>query len=62
MSFGDIVEIAATLLSVVLLVVGFRKDDRKILLAAWICLFIALAASGGFTEGFAEGYESARNT
>ena len=58
MGLSELVQYAAALLSVVLLVMGFRKNDRKILLAAWICLLISLV-SGDFIEGFTEGFEAA---
>jgi hypothetical protein len=57
-----VVSISAGLVSMVLLVVGFLKDDRRILLAAWCCLFIAMLAGDftDFTEGVAEGYNWGR--
>jgi hypothetical protein len=62
MDASGVVAISAALVSVVLLVVGFRKDDRRILLAAWLCLLIAMLAAGftEITEGFAEGYNAGR--
>jgi hypothetical protein len=61
MSFLDIVELAAALLSAVLLVIGFQKNDRKILLAAWVCLLIA-SVLGSFVEGFGQGYGEVRGS
>ena len=57
MDASGVVSVSAALVSVALLVVGFRKDDRRILLAAWCCLLIALLAAGStdFMEGYAEG-------
>ena len=41
MSFWNIVELVILLSSLVLLVIGFNKNNRKILLVAWVCLFVA---------------------
>ena len=62
MGFWSIVQSVAGLASVVLVVIGFRKNDRKVLLAAWICLFIAEWSTTGFLEAFAEGYDAARGS
>ncbi len=62
MGLWSIVQVVAALSSVVLLVIGFRKNDRKILLAAWICLLISLVPAGEIVAGFAEGYEQARGS
>jgi hypothetical protein len=61
MVFSEIVELAAALLSAVLLVIGFQKNDRKILLAAWVCLLIA-SVFGAFVEGFVQGFGEARGS
>jgi len=51
-----ILELLLFLLSMTLLAVGYRKDDRRILLAAWICLLVALLfepVAQGFLDGLA---------
>lgn len=51
-----IFELLLFLSSMILLAVGYRKDDRRILLAAWICLLVAFLFEPvvqGFLDGLA---------
>ncbi|MDC8831342.1 hypothetical protein [Alteromonas gilva] len=41
--------------SLVLVVIGFKKNHRKMMLAGYICLCIGLAAEP-FANGFEQGY------
>jgi hypothetical protein len=62
-SFLWVASTAIGLASLVLLVIGFQKNNRKILLAAWICLLLAFVlepAVESFSEGFAAGMDAAR--
>lgn len=62
MALSEILEIIVGVTSVVLLIVGFRKNDRRLMLIAWICLLVAVLLEGavqGFAEGFAQGWRDA---
>ena len=48
------VEIGLLLVGVCLLVLGYRRDDRRTLLAAAL-LFLAAGTTGGFLQGLADG-------
>ncbi|MDQ3494368.1 MAG: hypothetical protein M3485_02255 [Pseudomonadota bacterium] len=52
-------EIALFIVGVVVLVVGYRKNQRNVLLAAAILLFLA-GALGSFVDGIIEGYDGER--
>ena len=58
MTITGIAEIVALVLSIVLLVIVFRKNDRKILLAAWMCLLVSLLF-GSFIQGVVDGWNAA---
>ena len=62
MTIWEVVQTVAALSSVALLVIGFRKNDRKMLLASWICLGIALWSTEAFMVGFADGFEQVRGS
>jgi disulfide bond formation protein DsbB len=49
------IEVALFALGVVLLITGYRRNRRNMLLAAAIVLFMS-AATGPFVEGYQEGY------
>jgi hypothetical protein len=51
----DFVEIALLVAGVAVLVIGYRRNDRNLLLAAAILLLLA-GALGGMVEGFLEGW------
>lgn len=53
------IEIGLFVAGVLLLVFGYRKSSRNMLLGAAILLFLA-GAFGDFVAGFAEGYHGAR--
>ncbi|QNN48224.1 hypothetical protein H9L17_12765 [Thermomonas brevis] len=54
-SLGDFVELALLVAGVAVLVIGYRRNDRNLLLAAAILLLLA-GALGGMVEGFLEGW------
>ena len=62
MTIWGMVQTVAALSSVALLVIGSRKNDRKMLLASWICLGVALWNTAAFVEGFANGFEQVRGS
>lgn len=51
-----LLDITLAVAGFVVLVVGYRRNDRKILLAAAILLFLTGTLSE-FSRGFAEGFE-----
>ena len=51
----DFVELALFVAGVAVLVVGYRKNDRNLMLAAAILLLLA-GALGGMVEGFLDGW------
>lgn len=51
----DFVEIALLVAGVAVLVIGYRRNDRNLLLAAASLLLLA-GALGGMVEGFLEGW------
>lgn len=53
-------EIALFVIGLLLLVVGYRRNHRNLLLCAAITLFLAGTAPS-MVEGFREGYAEARN-
>jgi hypothetical protein len=50
-----ILEVIGSLLFVVLTILGYKKDNRNIMLVASICLIVGLAGPD-FIAGFIEGY------
>ena len=54
----QIVEIVFFIVGVLLLVVGYRKNSRNILLTGAIILFLS-GAVGSAVEGFISGYQQA---
>jgi hypothetical protein len=62
MTIWEIVQTVAAISSVALLVIGFRKNDRKMLLASWICLGVAFWNTAEFVEGLADGFEQVRGS
>lgn len=54
-----IMEVALFVVGVVVLVAGYRRNHRNMLLTASILLFLAGALSSG-AQGFIEGYQRAR--
>ena len=53
------VEIALFLAGLFLLIIGYRRTHRNMLLAAAIALFLS-AGIGSLVNGFAEGYSEVR--
>ena len=53
-------EIALLVAGVIVLVIGYRKNRRNVLLTAAVLLFLA-GALGSFFDGFADGYDQARS-
>ena len=52
-------EIALFVIGLVVLVVGYRKNQRNVLLTAAILLFLA-GALGSAVDGFSDGFNQAR--
>jgi len=56
----DVLDFAFAIAGFVLLVIGYRRNDRKLLLVAALLLFLAGTASEfarGFADGFKQGME-----
>lgn len=53
------VEIALFIVGLVMLVVGYRKNQRNVLLTAATLLFLA-GTLGSIASGFSDGYNQAR--
>ncbi|MGL1959425.1 MAG: hypothetical protein OCD00_19250 [Colwellia sp.] len=53
-----ILEIVSLLLFLVLIVLGYKKNSRNIMLVASICLLVGLAAPD-FVSGLIDGYATA---
>jgi disulfide bond formation protein DsbB len=54
------VEITLFVVGLVLLIVGYRKNRRNVLLVAAIVLFLS-GALGSFVKGYKDGYSGSRN-
>ncbi len=54
------VEILLFVVGLVLLIAGYKKNKRNVLLLAAIVLFLS-AALGSFVDGFQEGYSGSRD-
>jgi hypothetical protein len=52
----DYIEFGLLLLGASMLVIGYRKNSRNVLLAAAIVLFLS-ATAGGFVQGFVQGID-----
>lgn len=56
MDFANVIDVALMIAGFATLVVGYRRDDRKIMLAAAILLFLT-GTMTEFSRGFAAGIE-----
>ena len=57
----DYIEAALFIVGVVALVIGYRKNQRNVLLSAAIILFLA-GTVGDFAEGFQQGFGTGRSS
>jgi len=54
-----IIEVTLLVLGIALLIVGYRKNNRNVLVTAAVILFLS-AGIDSFVSGFKEGFSSAR--